>query len=107
MRRAVRVLAYAGAFIVSAAVSALSFSRLVPLLPPGTPGLLWAVSIVVVAAWGIAVMERRLTWTHWLQLRRGQPLPFPKARSPLLVGRAPPPFAMGAIAGIVWYVKIG
>ena len=107
MRRVVSGLAYVGAFIFSGAVSALSLRWMRPFMPADTPGLFFTVIVVVVAAWGIVVMERRLTWSHWLQLRRGDPLPFPKARSPLLSGRAPPPFAMGTIAGVVWYVKIG
>lgn len=107
MRRTVLGLAYVGAFIFSAAVSALSLSRMLPVLLPNTPGLPLAVIIVVAAAWGIAVIERRLMWSHWLQPRRSEHVPILRARSSLLSGRAPPPFAMGAIAGVVWYVKIG
>jgi hypothetical protein len=99
-------LAYAGAFIFSGAVSALSLWWMRPLLPPDTPGLFLAVIIVVAGAWGIAVIERRMTWSHWLQPRRSEPVPILKAQSSLLAGRVPPPFAMGAIAGAVLYVKI-
>jgi hypothetical protein len=105
MQRAVRGLAYVFAFLFSAAVSALSLSRILILLPSDTLGLLLAVIIFVTLTWGLAFLERSLLWSHWLQPRGEEPFPMIKAQSSLLSGRAPPPLAMGAVAGAVWVAK--
>jgi hypothetical protein len=105
MQRAIRGLTYVVAFLLSAAVSALSLSRMLILLPSDTLGLLLAVIIFVALTWGLAFLERSLLWSHWLQPRGEEPVSMLRAQSSLLSGRAPPPFAMGAVAGAVWVAK--
>lgn len=100
-----RTLAYMLALASSATVTAYLAPLCLTVLPQDGSGVAILALTTALTAGGVAVLERKLRWSCWLE-DKFSPSPGRGIRSSLLRGQAPLPFSLGVVLGALLAVKL-